>query len=243
MRTLRWLIVGLIGAGILVAGVMLWERSEPVPAYARGMELFKEQRLEEAQVAFREAVQVDPELADGWEMLGHVYARQDQTDPAGDCFKKAEELFRASGDELGLAGALRGLAFVHMETGQCAEAIREFEECLAIWRRLGNDVLVAMALNNIAWMLSTSPDDEVRDGARAVPMAVEAVELATKSRNMETVASYTDTLAASYAETGDFGRAVEFQVEALRIANVVQTQSEEMTERVHLYRRGQKYRE
>jgi len=67
------------------------------------------------------------------------------------------------------------------------------------------------ALNDYAWLLSTSPFDEVRNGQQAVTLAMQAVQ-----RNRSP--SYLDTLAAAYAETGKFDRAVETQREALALA-------------------------
>ena len=48
-------------------------------------------------------------------------------------------------------------------------------------------------------MLATSPDDKVRDGKRAVELATKAAELSSY-----TVPHILSTLAAAYAETGDF---------------------------------------
>ena len=57
-------------------------------------------------------------------------------------------------------------------------------------------------LNNFAWVLATSPDDDVRDGKRAVELATKAGELTERER-----AHILSTLAAAYAETGDFDAA------------------------------------
>ena len=65
-------------------------------------------------------------------------------------------------------------------------------------------------LNNFAWVLATSPDDKLRDGERAVKMATEACELT----GYETP-HILSTLAAAYAETGDFENANKWSQKAV----------------------------
>ena len=67
------------------------------------------------------------------------------------------------------------------------------------------------ALNDYAWLLSTSEFAEVRNGPQAVTLASQAV-----ARNR--TPAYLDTLAAAYAETGKFDRAVQVQREAIGLA-------------------------
>jgi len=68
-------------------------------------------------------------------------------------------------------------------------------------------------LDEIAWMLATYPDSNARDGAEAVRLAERACEL-TDRRAPALLA----TLAAAYAEAGDFSRAVSSGQEALTAA-------------------------
>lgn len=58
-------------------------------------------------------------------------------------------------------------------------------------------------LNCKAWLLSTSPDNSVRDGLAAIQLAQRACEL-SRLTNSEFIA----TLSAAYAETGDFPNAL-----------------------------------
>lgn len=56
-------------------------------------------------------------------------------------------------------------------------------------------------MNAWAWQLATCPDPKYRDGKLAV-------KLATQTRHLETIA-------AAYAESGDFDKAIEYQLDAI----------------------------
>lgn len=68
-------------------------------------------------------------------------------------------------------------------------------------------------LDELAWLLATYPDSKSRDGAEAVRLAERACDL-TERR----IPALLDTLAAAYAETGDFPRAISVAEEALNRA-------------------------
>jgi cytochrome c-type biogenesis protein CcmH/NrfG len=59
------------------------------------------------------------------------------------------------------------------------------------------------ALNNLAWILATDSNAELRDGAEAVRLAERACELASGRQTV-----FIGTLAAAYAESGQFEKAV-----------------------------------
>ena len=92
------------------------------------------------------------------------------------------------------------------------------EEAKAVLRdalegiRKDADSGMAFRQYTLAWVLATWPDSEFRDGRIALSYAQKAVA-ATNRRN----AGYLDTLAADYAETGDFAAAVTAEKEALAL--------------------------
>ena len=90
--------------------------------------------------------------------------------------------------------------------------------------------------NNKAWLLATCPDDAVRDGELAIEHATEACEL-TAWNNF----AYVDTLAAAYAESGDFESAVKWQEEAIALAP--DGYHSEFRKRLRLFKAGKAYRE
>jgi len=94
-----------------------------------------------------------------------------------------------------------------------------------------------IVLNMLAWPMATSPDPSVRDGSNAVAYAERAV--ADSHRND---ASVLETLAAAYAESGQFSNAVSVEKEAIRL----QSQSSRLDEfnaRLRLYESGVPYHE
>ncbi len=62
--------------------------------------------------------------------------------------------------------------------------------------------------NNLAWILSTYPEEKYRNGAKAVDLAIKAL-------NLNKSAMTYGGLAAAYAETGDFKKAIFYQTKAI----------------------------
>ena len=71
-------------------------------------------------------------------------------------------------------------------------------------------------LDELAWLLATYPDSDMRDGAEAVRLAERACKLTDRR-----VPALLATLAAAYAETGDFSRGVAAGEEALKKAQAI----------------------
>lgn len=94
------------------------------------------------------------------------------------------------------------------------------------------------AFNAIAWFLATCPDDTVRNGKEALLHATKACELTNWQER-----GYLDTLAAAYAETGDFEQAVKYQKQALEFGDMSPEARTRMEERLMLYEQRKPYRE
>ena len=87
-------------------------------------------------------------------------------------------------------------------------------EGLAQWRlALRRDPDNVPVLNETAWVLSTSTDAALRNGSEAVPLAEHAVELTSAHEP-----AILGTLAAAYAETRRFDKAVEVEKRAADLA-------------------------
>lgn len=114
-------------------------------------------------------------------------------------------------------------------------------EALVHWRKaLALEPKSITALSGAAWLLATAPDANTRNGAEAVTLAESANELAS-GENPEVL----DTLAAAYAEYGDFVKARAFANRALDLA--VAQKDKAMTAairgRIQLYTNSKPFRD
>ena len=71
------------------------------------------------------------------------------------------------------------------------------------WKMLSDNPKNVPALNNLAWLLATAGDDELRNGDEAVKLAQRALQLSDGRESLLVLS----TLAAAYAETGEFNKA------------------------------------
>ncbi len=92
-------------------------------------------------------------------------------------------------------------------------------------------------LNSRAWLLATCPTDKLRDGKQAVIDATSACNLGRWIDDGQV-----DTLAAAYAEDGDFEQAVKWQEKAISLLKNEPRRSA-YESRVKMYREGKPYRE
>jgi tetratricopeptide (TPR) repeat protein len=118
------------------------------------------------------------------------------------------------------------------ELGQYAAALTAYEQAIKSWP---NDIL---ALSGLAWVLATCPEDRIRDGKRAVELAKRACELSSGE-----LASCVGTLAAAYAEVGEFEAASDTQRKAIGMLSTKDTLMEPYRSRLALYVSHKPYRE
>ena len=156
---------------------------------------------------------------------------------------------RAMGDLDGAVAYLRRAAEEHPDypdlraaladglaaQGQVAEAVQMLRETGWTYRDK-----CALAYDRLAWIYATCPISAWRDAQEAVRLAKYAVQL-TQSQQAPLV----DTLAAAYAEAGEFPRAVEAAEQALRHAqrDGDETLAAEIRSRLAGYRAGKPYRQ
>ena len=105
------------------------------------------------------------------------------------------------------------------------------------WSRAAAALGGAQAQNDYAWLLATSKADALRNGALAVDQAKRAV-------SVDPSAVHLDTLAAAYAESGDFLLAVAVQREAIAlISDDQQELRSDFERRLQYYEHNKPWRE
>ena len=190
--------------------------------------LATEQRWEEAITGLNQILQVAPdrpELRELQYQLATYYLIQSRSELAIETFTK---VLKWNADN---ASALRGRGDAYLNLGKHEEAIADFESALAI------DDEDQGLLNNLAWVLATSPFDEFRNGERAIELATKACELT--AFQMPHILS---TLAAAHAEAGDFESAVKWSTQAVELGQGDPSQ-QQLTEELAGYKAGKPWRE
>ena len=126
------------------------------------------------------------------------------------------------------------LGVVLFQSGAAREAVVQWQSSLEINPNDGN------ALNNLAWVLATHPDAALRSGATAVELAERAAHLLAGENP-----TVLRTLAAAYAENGEFPQAVETAERASKLATAQRNLSlaETLTQEISSYRANEPHRE
>ena len=224
--------------------------------------LVRRSELQAAESHYRAALQLDPELAPAWQNLGVVEARQGKVIEAEQAYATAVRLRPGNADthfSLGelLAGQQRWdeaiaqfktalaaapddaeihshLASTLAAQGVFAEAAVHYSEACRL------DARNPSYLNDLAWILATCPQGEVRNGTEAVRLAERAVQLGGEKE-----ARFWATLDAAYAEAGRFDEAVAAAKKAreFALAKGQEALAQAAEERLALYAARKPYRQ
>jgi tetratricopeptide (TPR) repeat protein len=188
-----------------------------------------EQRHEYAKAIeeFQRALSEEPDHVESVYLLASCLARLDREQEAMTYARRAATLAPDSPMVHGLLGGLLS------SLGQYREALVHLE---AAYAATPGDVSVA---NNLAWVLATCPEAPCRDGPRALRLAEWACH-ATSYKSPPLL----DSLAAAYAEVGQFDQAVRTTQQAIEIVRAnPKTSTETLESRLKLYQAHQPYRE
>jgi tetratricopeptide (TPR) repeat protein len=186
--------------------------------------LATDDQMKEAIAGLQRAVEAMPENNELLMSLAIFYATDNQNQQALETYKKLlnrpvphSPVYRSRGDLL-------------LNLGRQAEAVTNYEQALEL---APED---AGVLNNLAWVLATSPEAEIRDGDRSLKLAIQACQ-ATEYKK----AHILSTLAAAYAENGDFKSAIDWSSQA--VARGDEEADDQLEAELKSYQAGKPWRE
>jgi tetratricopeptide (TPR) repeat protein len=157
----------------------------------------------------------------------------------GECYLKRKEYAKAIEEFTALIDANPNYFFALYNRSECYVRTRKFDLALKdIETALQNEAKVPGLHMNLARVLATAPDAKLRDGKRALEEAKKAVEM-IKYRD----GRFLDTLAAAYAEAGDFDKAVETQQKAIDDPEFMKDEGDDARKRLKLYREKKPFRD
>jgi Flp pilus assembly protein TadD/peroxiredoxin len=156
--------------------------------------------LAEAAVQLQHALRISPNDASVHRKLAFVWMAQKDYSAAIEWFKKTLEM------QPNDVACWYNLANAYRASGQMDEALRTYRHTLALQPQM------ILAANNLAWVLATHPQSELRDGTEAVRWAEQVCEQTQYAQP-----SFLDTLACAHAENGDFERAISVASKAVQI--------------------------
>ncbi len=158
---------------------------------------------DEAMVHFGQAIKLQPDYAEAYYNRGNVLYAKGRIDEAIADWEKTLQIQPNDAD------AHTGLGNGLLRKGALTEAIGHYNQAMALAPEDPH------SHSNLAWVLATSSDASIRDGAKAVELAQQAVSLSGGREPL-----FFRTLAAAYAETGRFSDAIAVIQQAVAIARM-----------------------
>jgi Flp pilus assembly protein TadD len=202
--------------------------TDPDAQVSLGNALLQKRRIDEAIAHYQKAITVQADHFLARYSLGHALLEKGELDGAIQLCRSALLLRPLDAD------CHTTLAIALEEKGNPAEAIQHYQTALDVAPKS------IPTLTNLAWLLATSEDASVRNGARAVELASQADQLVGGTNTL-----VLRTLAAAYAENGEFANAIRTARSAMQLARMHGEDSltTDLDQQIALYQLGMPYRE
>jgi tetratricopeptide (TPR) repeat protein len=169
-------------------------------SYNLGNAFVQKGELDAAIQQWQKVLKIQPEHAKALNNLGNALLGEGQIQPAIGYLRRAVD---AQPD---FADANNNLGTALIQGGQTEEAVHVLEKTL----KIHPDFVPAQ--NNLAWVLATCSRPNIRNGGESVKLAQRAEKLSGGNNPL-----ILRTLAAAYAENGQFANAVAVAQQALRL--------------------------
>jgi tetratricopeptide (TPR) repeat protein len=189
-------------------------------AYSLGKTLLDQGQTEEGIAELRQASRINPADAHLHNTLGIALYQQGQVEEGTSEFREAVSSDPAYSE------AHNNLAKALLEQGRTGEAISEAQKAAGL--QPANPIFQ----KNLAWMLATAQPISLRDGARALQLALKASQ--SGGGNDPDILR---TLAAAYAEEGRYHDAIQAAQTALQAARTAEL-AETLRRDIKLYESG-----
>ena len=204
----------------------LAEAKSAVDYFNSGVDYGRKGEYDRAIQDFTKAIQINPKDAEAYNNRGFAYEKKGEYDRAIQDFDKAIQINPKH------ARAYNNRGFAYEKNGEYDKAIQDYDKAIQI------NPKDARVYNHIAWLYSTCPEPNYRNGTKAVELAEKAISIEGQSCNV------VDTLAAAYAEKGRFGDAVRTQKKTIKLAREEDNKNiAEYEKRLRSYEQGKPWRE